>query len=504
MVLKKITSPRNNTGWWLTFIVLIVFSVIIFALALMTPPFLNDDSLITLTYAKNIAAGNGFVFNHPPPVLGTTTPLFTLIVALLAVIFQHIEMPTLAIMFSASCWAGISWLFFTFRKQWQITNLEIISISALITFTPWSNFLGMEAYTFAFLLVLTISTFLDKKYLLTGLLSCLLFLTRGEGALIPFLLGVALISQKIYADKTFDKNLLLSLGKLVTGFGLLAIVWIFFAYITFGAVLPNTLYAKMAQGDIGFGNSLIYYLFNEWIPLSTTGLKFGSNILLNFWWVVIGFGIYRILVKKKFFIYLILWIALYIIGYTALNVPGYYWYFLPIHFVLSIVFAMGISELSQLILKAQINRKVRMALSVLVSITLIFFYVKPLTLYHTKVRGDHRAKQYIEIAEWFNKNTQPTESIAFIEIGYLGFYTENKIIDLAGLVLPDVTKNVSDNGFIWGFWHYKPDYYIYETNFDLLIGGIADDTRFEKEYQPVAKFSDSNQKEFVIFQRLEK
>ena len=41
---------------------------------------IGDDPLITLTYAKNIAAGNGFVFNHGDPVLGTTAPLFALIV----------------------------------------------------------------------------------------------------------------------------------------------------------------------------------------------------------------------------------------------------------------------------------------------------------------------------------------------------------------------------------------------------------------------------------------
>src|SRR5690348_1608071 len=41
-----------------------------------------EDAYITLRYADNIAAGRGFVYNPGEQVLGTTTPLFTLILAL--------------------------------------------------------------------------------------------------------------------------------------------------------------------------------------------------------------------------------------------------------------------------------------------------------------------------------------------------------------------------------------------------------------------------------------
>ena len=50
---------------------------------------LNDDSYITLTYAKSLAAGRGFVYNHPPATLGTTTPLLTLLVAALSAVLQR-------------------------------------------------------------------------------------------------------------------------------------------------------------------------------------------------------------------------------------------------------------------------------------------------------------------------------------------------------------------------------------------------------------------------------
>src|SRR5712691_4850324 len=45
---------------------------------------LGEDALITLRYAENIAAGHGFVYNPGERVLGSTTPLYTLLLALAA------------------------------------------------------------------------------------------------------------------------------------------------------------------------------------------------------------------------------------------------------------------------------------------------------------------------------------------------------------------------------------------------------------------------------------
>ena len=60
----------------------------LFSLALSAAPHLLfgpaivDDAYITFRYAENIAAGKGFVFNpRDGPVQGTSTPLFTLLLA---------------------------------------------------------------------------------------------------------------------------------------------------------------------------------------------------------------------------------------------------------------------------------------------------------------------------------------------------------------------------------------------------------------------------------------
>ena len=42
----------------------------------------EEDFFITLRYAENIAAGHGFAYNPGIATLGTTTPLYTLLLAL--------------------------------------------------------------------------------------------------------------------------------------------------------------------------------------------------------------------------------------------------------------------------------------------------------------------------------------------------------------------------------------------------------------------------------------
>jgi hypothetical protein len=53
-------------------------------LRLHQPPNTVDDAYITYRYARNIASGVGFVYNAGERVLGTTTPAYTLLMALLS------------------------------------------------------------------------------------------------------------------------------------------------------------------------------------------------------------------------------------------------------------------------------------------------------------------------------------------------------------------------------------------------------------------------------------
>jgi hypothetical protein len=58
-----------------------------------------DDAYITFRYARNLLEGNGLVFNPGEPVLGTTTPVYALLMAGLGLVAggSQAPFPTLAL-----------------------------------------------------------------------------------------------------------------------------------------------------------------------------------------------------------------------------------------------------------------------------------------------------------------------------------------------------------------------------------------------------------------------
>jgi len=485
-----------------TVILLVFISLFPLITAYRFPAFLNDDSYITLTYAKNLASGNGFVFNHSPAVLGTTTPLFTIAVAGLALIFPKTDIPVIAVFLTAFCWLGIVWTIFFFRKEWGLENWQVCTLALVLIGSGWIGSLGMEAYPFAFLLVLSLSLFLSERYWLTGFITGLLFLTRGEGMLVLAVLSIAIPIQHWVTRKSIDIELVRNILKLVVGFTLPVLLWAIYAHFTFGSFLPNSLAAKQAQGQTGLWRPFLQRLTNEWMPLWGKSFTFEVLPFVNFWWVIVLIGFIDVLLRKRRWLILAGWITLYISGYILLNVSAYGWYQLPVLFVLNLFFGLGIVKIVEILTRHIKPHNLSLGISVLFTIVLVFMLAKPTFNAMLAYQGDARGESYAALSRWFREHTNSSESIAFIEIGYLGYYTDNRIIDLAGLVLPDVVPHIAEGDFAWSFWQYKPDYYVYLSDFDWALASIRADLRFDQQYQPVATLRGPRETNFIIYERI--
>jgi hypothetical protein len=405
-------------------------------------------------------------------------------------------------------------------------------VGLVILATAWISFLGMEAYLFAFLLVLGLSLFFAKYYFLAGLTTGLLFLARGEGILVLFVqLGFYVVAEWPRMRR-LDAEILKPLLWLVLGFSLPAVVWFVFATMTFGSVLPNTLGAKQAMGQSAVGRSLFQRLAREWMPTWGRQFSLGGLRFLNLWWLLAFIGLVSAMLFRRRWLAFGAWIVLYIAGYTLLQVSAAWWYQLPILFVLQLFFALGLVQCLEWLLgtrrardvggerarqaapsadgatadggarsPSSVPRLVRIALSIVVAIFFLFGLLKPAVSAALNHKGDPRGETYAELSRWLRENAAPTESVAFVEIGYLGFYTSNQIIDLAGLVLPEITPHVASDDYAWGFWHYEPDYFVYLPDFDWALAGIRADPRFDERYQPVTVLPGPRESDFVIFKR---
>ena len=506
--------------------VLLLASLFPLLAAYLHNAYLNDDTYITLTYAKNLSHGRGFVFNYPPATLGTTTPLFTLVIATFAWIIPWVDAAIIAVFFTAACWLGIIWLIFFFREQWNLKKWEVAVLGLVVIGSGWIRYLGMEAYLFAFLLVLSVSLFYSGRYLLTGLFMGLLFLTRGEGALVLVIILAAAIISYLRQYKTISylrkrkyiqfererKSINISLTrtiiKIIIGFAIPILCWFIYAYYTFGNALPNTLAAKQAQGKTGFWPPFLQSFTNEWIP--TWGELFGIKLpfinlwWVDIWWIIVVLGIVTALLQKPKWLVFAGWIILYILGYTLLNVAAYTWYQLPILFVLQLFFGLGIIKLIELLLNFIGPNKISISISVLLVTSLVFMLSRPAVDDMLNYQGDSRKQSYMDLSQWFREHSKKSESIAYIEVGYIGYYTNNRIIDLAGLTLPENVSHIAKRDFAWGFWHYRPDYYIYLPDFDWALSGIRANPIFDELYKPIAALPGPRQTDFVIYKRIGK
>ena len=482
---------------------LVVLSLFpLWAATLQDNKFLNDDTLITLTYAKNLARGNGFVFNHPPPTLGTTTPLLTLFVAGCSLFLIQIEITTIAIFFTAFCWILIIWVIYLFRLNLALKDWQAVIIILVILASGWLTFLGMEAYLFSLLLVLSVCLFYSNQFFLTGMVTGLLFLTRGEGFLV---LGMMVLLRLFAEWRAIGKRSFRSFRPIISllvGFFSIFIPWFFYAQATFGSFLPNTLTAKMVQGQLPFGKSFLRRLFSEWIPAWGNPFEIKKFPLLNFWWLMVIIGTISSIMRKSRWLFFLVWILVYTLAYLLLGVSAYWWYQLPILFVLQIFAGLGLIKVIEGIAKFVKTPILKGLLSY--SIIGIFLFLLSLPTLKAAIysKGDPRGDSYLKLCDWVKGNTRPHESIAFIEIGYLGYFTNNTIIDLAGLMNPKIMPYIKKNDFSSGFWRSRPDYYIHLKDFDWVLGRIRINPRFNREYEPLATLPGPRKEPFIIFKRI--
>src|SRR5262249_20360981 len=104
---RPIAPLRNNTVLKLLIpVAMLAIGARVFFAKLVLPDGLCDDGYTTLRYAANMARGHVFVSNMgEPPVWGTTTPLFTLILAVTAKVFGVSVLETAAVAFGIAGYA---------------------------------------------------------------------------------------------------------------------------------------------------------------------------------------------------------------------------------------------------------------------------------------------------------------------------------------------------------------------------------------------------------------
>ncbi len=217
-------------------------------LRLHQPPNTVDDAYITYRYARNIATGVGFVYNAGERVLGTTTPAYALLMALLSRLSGYADYPRLSLMTNVLIDALIFCL--AVRLTTRLTGYHWVGLGAGLLYALEGRALdfstsGMESSFNTLAVLLTLVLFLENRNRWAALAAGLAVLVRPDG------LTLAAVIFGALGLETWRRRPP-ALGAWVRQWpwveaGLFAAVlgpWLLFALLYFGNPIPQSILAK--------------------------------------------------------------------------------------------------------------------------------------------------------------------------------------------------------------------------------------------------------------------
>ncbi len=395
-----------------------------------------DDSWIHQTYARNLVEYGGWFFIPGVTSAGSTSPLWTLLLTP-GHLFQNDFYYYWTFFITGILFIGSSiifqrlfeklsgktpkypWAGFLFLLEWHLV---------------WSAISGMETILFIFIILSVFYLLLAKVtkniWLLWLLLGVVIFVRPDGITLLGPCVFINLVNfswRKNYSLKNFSFGLLL-----VTCF---VILYGLFNLHLSGEVLPNTFFAKQAEYQI-LSSKPLFLRFLEMFQVSLTG----SGILL-----LPGFlyYFYRSIKGRNWDILsAYMWFFGYLLIY-AIRLPVTYQHgryvipTIPIYLILSVI---GVYLLFQGPIAKRNLVEFGYKVSVL-SVLVIFFFLGG------KAYAEDVAiieSEMVATATWINQNLKPDVVIAAHDIGALGFFADRKIIDLAGLISPEVIPFIRD------------------------------------------------------------
>jgi hypothetical protein len=507
-----IDSHQENTSSPLAFIhsiprqvwAIVAFAISIRILLAVITRYTSEDYMITLRYAENMAHGHGLIYNQGERTLGTTTPLYTLFLALLA--WLHLS-PTLGgkalniIADGGLCLVMYLWLreigqeragqiaafcvgVHPFHLQWSISGMET-SLVTLCGVWVWYAYAAHR---------------LCMSYFLLGIL----FLLRWDSILIAPILTAAIIWQ----ERRFPAR---ELGL----FALLAALWLIPATLYYGNPIPVTGKAKMlvygwyadhmSDKDVRYETTSDRQGFTGLIRLEPTPMLrhlprqqkllnyfVGSPIsLLLFLPAVVGL-VHVFRSHRRALLPSVLWFALYWIVFLFSRVLLFKWYLVPPYPVYEALLALGLVSIGKWLVTRFPRLIWRPALAMVLAASAILpvIFLEPTLSQAQQIEENER----IPIGHWLNANSKPTDRVLLEPIGYIGYYSNRPILDTIGLVSPDVLNFYTAEGRspqIGMLKQYKPEWCVLRPNELIQIqeATLVENYAWKENYELIKTFA---------------
>jgi hypothetical protein len=421
-----------------------------------------DDTWIHLTYARNFAEHGEWAFRLGEKSAGSTAPLWTFLLSLgyllnlapyawtfflgwLALTALGIAAETAARKLVESYKSITPWVGIFFVLAWHLT---------------WSAVSGMETLLHGLLVFIVLAALITgtRRYLALGLLAGLSVWVRPDGlTLLGPIFFTALLIENSWSAR--GKAFL----RIGLGFGALFLFYLIFNLALSGHPMPNTFYAKQAEYEaVWLSKTLAERFMNYLFPIiASPFLVLVPGVVMWFlkmtrtrnWGALAG----------------VIWCFGYIAIYF-MRLPAYQHgrYIIP---ALPIVYLWGVIGFIEYVTSSKANKRIVFLWQSLVAVLCVVF------AFFGARQNAHDVywieSEMVETAKWVQQNVPSDALLAVHDIGALGYYVPNPIVDMAGLVNPEVVPFIRDEARLAEYLDANSaDYIIVPPDFyrDLISG----------------------------------
>jgi hypothetical protein len=417
-----------------------------------------DDAWIHQTYARNLAETGQLAFLPGQPSAGSTSVAWSFLLSLGYML--GLDYRLWAYLLGALSLAATSWLAYRLFLRFVPSKPTVALLTGLFCAVEWhlvwAATSGMETMLFIALSLAMLEYFFSRVALRQspldpvtmrkeqaivsavgiGLLGGVLTLTRPEGLALTGLVFIGLAILPRPSGQAEIRDRVLSTAVSLLALAVLLVPYFAFNYRASGSLLPNTFYAKQVEYQVDWPLHLRFW----WVLRPTL---VGAQVLL-----VPGFvyAAYLLLRRRDWpaIVPLVWWLGF--LSVYALRLPVNYQhgrYLMPTIPLLLIYGIWGTDRMLRPRSSHLFVRVLSRGLPVTIALLALLFWGRGAQAYSEDV--GFVENEMVAAARWLNEHAAPADIIAVHDIGAVGYLSDQPLLDLAGLITPDVIPFMTDS-----------------------------------------------------------
>jgi 4-amino-4-deoxy-L-arabinose transferase-like glycosyltransferase len=446
---------------------------------------LVDDTYIHLVYARNLADLGELSFNEGDPTYGATSPLWVALLSLVRMAGGDLISwcGSLSMLFALGSIALLYRIALRLSGKASLAAAAALLLAAEAWVVRWSA-VGMETSFAMFMVLLALDGSISAagsrgRSALFGLLLLLAVLARPEAILlVPLALAAFALTGRLRSKG--------GLAWLAI-FAPLYIVWLLVIERHTGTYLPLTAGAKQGRLDISTA-----MLSRALVPIKIWGAT------LTVPWIMILFSaIDGIRARRPLSIFagdgeegrpaillLILWALALPVIYVVLDFHVLSRYLVPVTPAVIVLAYLGFDRsIGRIISGRGASRWALVAVTIIALLQNVLFY-RAVVVEPTREFSRGLEEVLGEMGRWLDGNSASDALVAAPDIGAIGYYSGREILDLGGLITPEINdmrqtidvERIIEEGLYLVF---EPDYLLDRSEIpDRFAGEVIGGYRF--------------------------